>query len=116
MSGKPELAVARAGDGGADAVDDLVRFALGNLDELVLQVAAFGRDHRWAEFPAKVPGKCFVELTAVFCVGTPEYARGLLPTTQVVYDGIVRNLIWHLHLSWETRQYRQRQAASVPRR
>ena len=44
MTGRPELAVARAGDGGADAVDDLVCFALGDLDELVLQVAAFGRE------------------------------------------------------------------------
>ena len=35
------LAVARAGNCGADAVDDLVCFALGDLDELVLQVAAF---------------------------------------------------------------------------
>ena len=42
MSEQPELAVARAGDGGADAVRDLVCFALGNLDELVLEVAALG--------------------------------------------------------------------------
>jgi hypothetical protein len=38
------LAVARAGDCGADAVDDLVCFALGDLDELVLQVAALSRN------------------------------------------------------------------------
>ena len=42
MTGRPELAVARAGDGGPDAVHDLVCFALGDLDELVLEVAALG--------------------------------------------------------------------------
>lgn len=42
MSEQTELAVARAGDGAADAVHDLVRFVLGNLDELVLEVAALG--------------------------------------------------------------------------
>src|SRR5260370_16148605 len=43
---KLRLAVARSGHSGPDLVHDLVRLVLANLDELVLQVAALGRDQQ----------------------------------------------------------------------
>jgi hypothetical protein len=64
--------VARAGHGGPDPVDDLVRFLLGNLNELVFQVASFSGNERWAELPDEIPGKGFIAFAASLGVGTPE--------------------------------------------
>jgi hypothetical protein len=36
---------------GPDPRDDLVRLVLGDLDEVVLQIATFGGNEQWTEFP-----------------------------------------------------------------
>jgi len=41
------------GDPGPDPRNDLVRLILGNLNEVVLQIATFGGNEQWTEFPNK---------------------------------------------------------------
>src|ERR1700722_4526540 len=110
------LAIARAGDGGADAVDDLVRLILGDLDELVLQVATLGGDERWAELPDEIPGKCLVALTANVSVSAPKHAPRPLATTQAIHDSIVSDLIWHPFPSLNSLEYLGRRTELVSRR
>src|SRR5580704_17567579 len=113
MSEQPELAVSRAGDGGADAVHDLVRFVLGDLDELVLQVATFGGYQRHATLPDQIPGKCFITSATVREIGAAEYPCRPLAVTRIVHDSVVSDLIWHLFLSC-SQEFQRRQAEWVP--
>ncbi len=91
-----QSAVACAGYFGPDPRHDLVRLVLGDLDELVLQVAALSGYQFWAEFPGQIPGEYFVGAATILGVGAPKHPSWLAAATQVVHDGVVRNLIWHL--------------------
>src|SRR5580698_2579560 len=110
------LAVARTSHSRPDPFHDLVGFGLGDLYELVLQVAAHGGDQRRAVFPSEIPGKCLIGPAAVLSVGTPENARRPLTAAQVVHDGVVRDLIWHLFLSSESRKCFRRRPEAAPQR
>jgi len=107
------LAAVRAGDCGPDTVHDPVRLVLGNLDELVLQVAALGRDQRWAAVPDEIGGECFIAAAAGREIDTPEHAGGPLTAAQVVNDRVVGDLIWHLGVSLGNRECRQRLVEQV---
>ena len=69
----PPLKIVCARYLGTDPRDDLVRLVLGDLDELVLQVATLSGDQFWAEFPGQVPGEYFIGSAAILGVGTPEH-------------------------------------------
>src|SRR2546425_5085612 len=81
------VAVVPTGHCGPDPFHDLVGFVLGDLDELVLQVAAFGGNQLWAKFPVEIPGEYFVGSTTILGVGTPEHPRRLVTAAQVIHDG-----------------------------
>src|SRR5580692_5243717 len=114
MSEQPELAVARAGDCGADAVHDLVCFALGDLDELVLQVAALSRDQKRSTLPDEIRAECFISSPAGFEVNTPENSRRPLTTAQIINDRIVGDFIGHFCLSLGSRECLWRRVELVP--
>src|ERR1035437_7622976 len=110
------LPVGRAGHCGPDPVHDLVGFGLGDLDELVHQVAALGGDEQPAALPDEVPGKCFIEPAAVLDVGAPEHPRRPVTAAQFIHGRVVGDLIWHMGLSPGSRECRRRLAEPAPRR
>src|SRR5215470_4818804 len=110
------LAAVCAGDCGPDAVDDPVRLVLGDLHELVLQVAALGGNERPTTLPYEVLRKCLVALAAILGVDTSEYSSRPFTIAQTVNDGIVTNLILHICLSRDSRECRLHRARQVPRR
>ncbi len=113
---RSKLAVARAGHCGPDPFYDLVGFVLGDLDELVLEVAALGGDQGRAALPHEICGKCFIALAARLEVGAPEHPRRALTAAQVVHNGVVGDLIWHLRLSPGSRECCRHRAEPAPQR
>src|ERR1700728_4111301 len=116
LGGAARLAVAGVGDPGPDPCHDLVRLVLGDLDELVEQIAALGRDQGRTARPDEICGKCLIALAASLEVGTSEYSRRHLPAAQVVHDGVVRDLVWHLCLSTGSRECWWRRSERVHQR
>src|SRR5438445_4544809 len=84
---------------GPELLHDLVRLFLADLDELALQVAAFGGNQRGARLPDKIPGERFIAQAASLGVSAPEQAGGPLAAAQLVNDSVVDYLIWHFVLS-----------------
>src|ERR1700721_319369 len=75
------LRIVRAGHVGPDPFHDLLCFVLSDLDELVLQVAAFGGNQHVGAFPDEILTERLIPPTTGLEVDAPENPRRLLAAT-----------------------------------
>src|SRR5690242_5283690 len=75
------LGSARARPPGPELLHELACLVLGDLDEVVLQIATLSRDQRGTMLPYKVPGKCLIAPTAGFKVCSTKHSCRLPTAT-----------------------------------
>ena len=87
----------------------------------VISMNSFRRSPRSAEISAglhsqmRFRAECFVGPAAILGVGAPEYARRPVTAAQVIHNGVVGDLIWHLRLSPGSRECCRHRAEPAPR-
>src|SRR5579859_7693175 len=106
MHSDAALAVARACHLGLNAIHELMRFVLSDLDELVLQIPPLCGNEQRSSFPNEVLNERLVAPTTSLEVDTPKNASRLITTAQVVNDRVIGKFIWHLRLTMGGLEYR----------